>query len=142
MGAVALPRRRSSYGELGAPPFLMSSGADGMLIRWRLPTLAGGGQTGNAGQPIEIAPAASAQAHASEVNGLSLSPDDSVAVTCSLDRTARLWLSADLTARGTLSGHRRGVWAASFSPVDRVLATGSADRTVRIWSATTHACLR
>ena len=37
----------------------------------------------------------------------------------------QLWDSAKLEPKGTLRGHRRGVWCIAFSTVDKVIASGS-----------------
>lgn len=35
------------------------------------------------------------------------------------DKTVKLWDAKDLSPRGVLKGHRRGVWSIDFSPIDR-----------------------
>ena len=55
----------------------------------------------------------------------------------SMDRTARLWDSADpagpVPAPEALSSHTGAVEAIGFSPDGRTLATGSDDNTIMLW---------
>ena len=80
-----------------------------------------------------------------------MSPNDRLIVTCSNDKTAKLYkfdysdqnvTTCSLEHLGTFAGHRRGVWSVRFSPVDQILATSSSDLTVRLWSLNDFACLR
>ena len=62
--------------------------------------------------------------------------------TGSQDKTVKLWNSTDLTLKGTLKGHKRGVWDCQFSSFDRVVATCSGDRTLKLWSLGDFSCVR
>lgn len=91
------------------------------------------------------------KAHEKGVNCIDVSPNDRLIVTCSNDKTAKLYKfdysdqnvqTCSLEHLGTFIGHRRGVWSARFSPVDQILATSSSDHTVKLWSLNDFSCLR
>jgi WD40 repeat protein len=104
---------------------LATSGEDGVLRLWELPSLL---------------PGQSIQAHSAWVWGLAVSPTGELLATASADRKIKLWrIDRDsageqrLSAVATLSGHTETVWAVDFSPSDSTLASASWDRTVRLW---------
>ncbi|KAK8752628.1 hypothetical protein OTU49_006571 [Cherax quadricarinatus] len=74
------------------------------------------------------------KAHDKDINSICVSVNYKLIATGSLDRTAKIWDSKNLSLLGILRGHRRGVWCVQFSPVDEVLATASADATIKIWT--------
>ncbi len=53
-----------------------------------------------------------------------------------------MWNSADLSLKGVLKGHKRGVWDCQFSKFDRVIATCSGDKTIKLWSLGDYSCVR
>ncbi len=68
--------------------------------------------------------------------GLAISPDGSwIASGSNSDGRDAQILSADLTARHTLTGHRSEVRGVAISPDGTWIATASSDRTARIWDA-------
>ncbi|TDD56272.1 hypothetical protein E1286_02870 [Nonomuraea terrae] len=83
--------------------------------------------------------------HTAPVQQVAYRRDGRVAVTASVDSTARLWNVADPlrpASLGVVKGHTGGVVAAAFSPDGRVLATGSADGTARLWDVSDTAAPR
>ena len=86
------------------------------------------------------------KAHDKDINSLVISPNGRYLVSCSQDKTAKLWSLSEGSLLGVCTGHRRGVWAAAFSPVEQLLATASSDRTIKLWSLPTKSekpkCLR
>ena len=49
-------------------------------------------------------------AHAKYINCVRISPNDKMIATSSQDKQIKLWESKSLTLKGTLTGHRKGVW--------------------------------
>jgi RNA polymerase sigma factor (sigma-70 family) len=63
--------------------------------------------------------------------------DDTLLVTGSPDKSARLWDAVSGAARHTLSGHTDAVLAVAFSPDGTLVATGSRDGLVKVWDVKT-----
>lgn len=72
--------------------------------------------------------------HAGPVFGASFSPDNKYLITCSEDKTARLWSTNTLTNLVCYKGHNYPVWDVDFGPLGFYFATASHDRTARLWS--------
>ncbi|KAI5962573.1 TAF5 [Candida pseudojiufengensis] len=75
--------------------------------------------------------------HSGPVYGLSFSPDNKFLITCSEDKTVRLWSLDTFTALVSYKGHNQPVWDVKFSPFGHYFATASHDQTARLW-ATDH----
>jgi len=63
------------------------------------------------------------------------SPNGSLIVTASEDKTARIWDVATAKEIGVLRGHDGRVTSAAFSPNGSRIVTASEDKTTRIWDA-------
>ncbi|KAF9286139.1 Transcription initiation factor TFIID subunit 5 [Mortierella alpina] len=72
--------------------------------------------------------------HAGPVFGASFSPDNKYLITCSEDKTARLWSTSTLSNLVCYKGHNYPVWDVDFGPQGFYFATASHDRTARLWS--------
>ncbi|MDJ0620988.1 MAG: hypothetical protein QNJ63_30335 [Calothrix sp. MO_192.B10] len=73
------------------------------------------------------------EAHTSEVNDVSFSPDGKLIASASADNTIKLWQS-DGKLLHTFKGHRKKVNSVSFSPNGKTIISGSADNCIKIWS--------
>ena len=71
--------------------------------------------------------------HKNLVIGIDFSPDGSMLVTTSRDKTISLWSTADGDELLKLTGHSGLVMCVAFSPDGNLVATGSDDHTVRLW---------
>ncbi|KAK9242994.1 WD40-repeat-containing domain protein [Lipomyces tetrasporus] len=72
--------------------------------------------------------------HAGPIYGASFSPDNRYLLTCSEDKSARLWSMDTHTALVSYKGHNHPVWDVTFSPNGHYFATASHDQTARLWS--------
>jgi WD40 repeat protein len=73
--------------------------------------------------------------HTGFVFSASFSPDGSLVVTASLDKTAKVWDAKSGAEVLTLKGHTGSLSSASFSPDGLRVVTGSDDKTARVWDA-------
>lgn len=72
--------------------------------------------------------------HSGSVYGLSFSPDNRYLLSCSEDKTTRLWSLDTYTALVSYKGHNHPIWDVKFSPLGHYFATASHDHTARLWS--------
>lgn len=72
--------------------------------------------------------------HSGPVYGLSFSPDNRYLLSCSEDKTTRLWSLDTYTALVAYKGHNHPIWDVKFSPFGHYFATASHDQTARLWS--------
>ncbi|CAE8682533.1 unnamed protein product [Polarella glacialis] len=61
------------------------------------------------------------------------SPDGSLVLSGSSDKTLRLWRTADGSLQRQLDGHTDLVYCCSFSPDGSLVLSGSYDKTLRLW---------
>ncbi|KAJ2591802.1 Transcription initiation factor TFIID subunit 5 [Coemansia sp. RSA 1722] len=73
-------------------------------------------------------------AHSGPVFGVDISFDSKYLVSCSEDKTARLWSLDTFTNLVCYKGHNYPVWDVAFAPQGFYFATASHDRTARLWS--------
>ncbi|MFM8581852.1 MAG: WD40 repeat domain-containing protein, partial [Planctomycetaceae bacterium] len=73
------------------------------------------------------------EGHTDPVYGLDFTPDGSLAVTGSFDKTIRLWDPASRNAVRTLVGHSNLVLSVATSRDGLRLVSGSQDNTVKLW---------
>ncbi|MBD2542512.1 serine/threonine-protein kinase [Planktothricoides raciborskii] len=65
--------------------------------------------------------------------GVAISPDSQTLVSCSYDKTIKLWHLDNGHLLGTLTGHQRWVSAIAISPNGQILASASLDNTIKLW---------
>jgi WD40 repeat protein len=99
---------------------LFSSGYDGMVRQWHLPS-----------HSLSRAFKASGAA----IWTLDISPDDKRLATGGEDAIIRIWNLDGAGPPMLLRGHSRNVWQVRFSPDGKRLASGSFDHDVRLWDA-------
>jgi WD40 repeat protein len=71
------------------------------------------------------------------VYSVAFSPDGKLALTGSMDNTARLWDAQTGQQKALLKGHTGTVHSVAFSPNGKLALTGSWDNTARLWDAQT-----
>ena len=74
-------------------------------------------------------------AHAATIWDVKFSSDGSLLITCSGDRTAKVWTTHDWTCQSTLMGHSETVRSAGFSPDNQTIATLDEAGKVMLWYA-------
>ncbi|KAJ1457058.1 WD40-repeat-containing domain protein [Pelagophyceae sp. CCMP2097] len=79
--------------------------------------------------------------HASYVMCCAFSPDGTLVVTASNDKTAKLWDAETGAVLLTLEGHASCVRSCAFSPDGKRIVTASHDKTARLWDVKTGALL-
>mmetsp|Transcript_19462 Transcript_19462/g.29930 ORF Transcript_19462/g.29930 Transcript_19462/m.29930 type:complete len:278 (-) Transcript_19462:7-840(-) len=67
------------------------------------------------------------------IRGLSLSMSSIKFVTCSDDRTARVWDLATSKNEVEFKEHNQSVWTCDWHPFQSLVLTGSKDMSVRVW---------
>jgi WD40 repeat protein/formylglycine-generating enzyme required for sulfatase activity len=80
---------------------------------------------------------ATLKGHTKEVRSLAISADGKNLVTCSLDKTVRLWDMPSGKLLAVLDKHRREVWSVAITADGKTIASGSADGTVILWDTAT-----
>ena len=80
--------------------------------------------------------------HTDSVMCVAFSPDGTMLVSGSHDKSVRLWDVQMGTLLLTMQGHEGRTGGVAFSPDAKTLASGSKDTTIRLWDAETGAHLR
>ena len=75
--------------------------------------------------------------HTDAIAAVSLTDEDRVMVSVSLDRTIKRWLATSNAARLTLAKEGGSAYALDFSPNGKLLAVASGDKTARTWKTDT-----
>jgi WD40 repeat protein len=74
--------------------------------------------------------------HTDWVNSAEFSPDGKYIVSCSDDRTIKLWntdINTDIKCIKTFTGHTKFVYSVEFSPDGKYIVSCSADNTIKLW---------
>ncbi|KAJ3175999.1 hypothetical protein HK101_010526 [Irineochytrium annulatum] len=79
--------------------------------------------------------------HKSIVTDVKFTRDDAHIVSCSFDRTIKIWNSQSSACERTLQGHTDAVTTCDVSPDGRYIASGSTDCTMRIWEFASGECV-
>jgi transcription initiation factor TFIID subunit 5 len=72
--------------------------------------------------------------HAGPVYGMDFSPEGDFLISCSQDKTARLWSTETKTNLVAYKGHNYPVFDVNFASQGLYFATASYDKTARLWS--------
>ncbi|KAJ3343045.1 hypothetical protein HDU93_000215 [Gonapodya sp. JEL0774] len=104
---------------------LVSGGSDARILVWDL-------QTGAVVRRLE--------GHAESVLNLRYESGEGIVVSCSKDRTVRVWGVKRGECRKVLRGHRAAVNAVQIA--NGVIVSASGDRSIKLWSLATGECIR
>merc|ERR1712233_174794 len=109
------------------PDVLISASRDKTIISWTL------NDTSRADDAAGV-PKRSLQGHSHFVEGVVLSSDGAFALSCSWDRTLRLWGLKNGVTTKTFVGHDKDVLSVAFSADNRQIVSGSRDKTIKLWN--------
>ncbi len=73
------------------------------------------------------------QGHADSVNHCAVSPDGSLIVSASSDKTLKIWYAATGTEKVALAGHTGNVTCCAISPDNNFMVSGSWDKSLKVW---------
>ena len=73
--------------------------------------------------------------HADNVRAVVFSPDGKLLVSCSVDKTVKVWDAVSRRLIRTLEGHTDSVTSVAFSPDGKTIASGGSDQTIKLWDA-------
>jgi len=76
----------------------------------------------------------SLKGHTAPITQIQISPDNTLLISASADKTIRLWNIDRGELIRIIAGHNDRVTALSFSPDRQSFASASADRTIKIWA--------
>ncbi|KAI8904358.1 WD40-repeat-containing domain protein [Gorgonomyces haynaldii] len=79
--------------------------------------------------------------HKSIITDAHFTKNDAQIVSCSYDRTVKVWNSQSALIERNLVGHTDAVLSCHISPDGRYIASGSMDNTVRFWDLATGECI-
>jgi WD40 repeat protein len=68
-------------------------------------------------------------------------PDESLVLSASADRTLRLWAVASGECLATMKGHEGEITACVIAPTGNIAVSASADATAKVWDIVSHQCL-
>lgn len=80
--------------------------------------------------------------HTSTIRQVQFSGDGESILTCSDDKTIKVWATPRTRFQYTLAGHMNWVRSAKFSPDSRLIASGSDDKTVKLWDLSSKSCVK
>merc|ERR1711976_1129308 len=109
------------------PDVLISASRDKTIISWTL------NDTSSADDAAGV-PKRSLQGHSHFVEDVVLSSDGAFALSCSWDRTLRLWDLKTGETTKTFVGHEKDVLSVAFSADNRQIVSGSRDRSLKLWN--------
>ncbi|CAN7991604.1 unnamed protein product, partial [Ixodes pacificus] len=72
--------------------------------------------------------------HGHFVTDVVLSSDGQYALSCSWDKTLRLWDLAVGSSTRRFEGHEKDVLSVAFSADNRQIVSGSRDKTIKLWN--------
>merc|ERR1711976_258363 len=109
------------------PDILISGSRDKTVISWNL--------SRDAGTPEQAgAPKRCLTGRSHFVEDVILSSDGAFALSCSWDKTLRLWNLSNGNTTKIFKGHTNDVLSVAFSADNRQIVSGSRDKTLKLWN--------
>jgi len=81
------------------------------------------------------------EGHSRGVYSVAISPNGKTIVSCSADKTIKVWDIETGACLRTLGGHSSNVGSVAIAPDGKTIVTGSWDNTIKVWDIMTGACL-
>lgn len=78
----------------------------------------------------------------SYVRSVCISPDSSMLIAGTEDKTIKIWDLFTRRLRHSLKGHTKDIYSVDCCADGRFIASGSGDRTAKLWDVQTGACVR
>ncbi|OLL24523.1 putative U3 small nucleolar RNA-associated protein 13 [Neolecta irregularis DAH-3] len=125
IGAIGLSKTTQK------PKFVLTGSQDRTIKRWDISDIK------NTNRALYTQ-----KAHEKDINAIDVASDDTVFASASQDRTVKIWAAIDGELKGTLKGHKRGVWSARFAKAAKLIVTGSGDKTIKLWNTSDYSCLK
>lgn len=79
--------------------------------------------------------------HTDDITAVAVSPDGTLLVSGSKDRTIQLYDALSGELQRSINAHERGVTCVAVSPNGQIIASGSRDGTICLWDVKTGKCL-
>jgi small GTP-binding protein len=112
----------------------------------KLLTSCGGGEAKTAAEPAAqggervVRELRVLKGHASTVWGVTVTPDGRTVVSCSYDKTLRVWDIETGQCRATFEGHTSFVRGVAVTPDGKTVISCSDDKTLKVWDIETGQC--
>lgn len=112
---------------------IASSDAKGNIKLWNI-------YTGKCLATFNVQYDASIKEEDKAINAIHFHPDGELLVSCSADKTIRLWELATGNYKTTSEDHEGKVYKVRFSPDGKLIASCSEDRTIKLWDISSGEC--
>lgn len=121
--------------------FLYSASEDTTIKCWSLSL-----SSNNAKEALNLSLKWTVKGHLKDINCLDFHPFEKVLISCSQDKTIKLWDAEEGKLLSLIKAHDRSIWSVRFvnkgALKGQYIITGSADKTVKIWSYPSGNCIR
>ncbi len=78
--------------------------------------------------------------HTASIWGVPITPDGKTVVSCSHDKTLKVWDLESGQCRATFTGHTGGVLCVAITPDGKTVVSGTNDKTLKVWDLESGQC--